>query len=148
MGLGLGQVRLKRREFILGSMAAAGKLLPTPRAGKHTTEELETWQIRNDAGKVATMPLALAVTLLPTPTTRDYKDSPGMTQLTADGRDRTDQLPRRIYALASSPVAGGMKLTPEFLSWLMGFPPDWLSPLRGAPATPSSRKSSKSSPKP
>ena len=113
------------------------KLLPTPIASQ---------QKRGTAGPGYGK--SLKEKLLPTPTTRDFKDSPGMSQTGPDDRDRTDQLPRRIYATASVPATGGMKLTPEFLCWLMGFPPDWLKPLAAALATPSSRKSPKSSPKP
>ena len=43
-------------------------MLPTPRTGKMTCETAETWQKRKDAGKVSTPPLALAITLLRTPT--------------------------------------------------------------------------------
>jgi hypothetical protein len=82
--------------------------------------------------------------LLPTPTTRDYKDTPGMA-LEATGRTRDDQLPRRIYADDAIRPTGGMRLTPEFLCWLMGFPPDWLKPLRDVPATQLCRKSSSQS---
>jgi len=90
--------------------------------------------------------------LLPTPTTRDYKDTPGMSRTAKDGRQRDDQLPRRIYGDESVTSAtasrGGMRLTPEFLSWLMGFPHDWLKPLAAAPGMQSSRKSSNPSPGP
>lgn len=128
---------------------ASSSYLPTPRASASETRTYAPTpsQMSGSHGKYLQAEVMRA-SFLPTPTTRDYKDTPGMTQLTEDGRDRTDQLPRRIYALASSPVTGGMKLTPEFLCWLMGFPPDWLKPLAAAPATPSSRKSPKSSPKP
>lgn len=174
----------------VGSYAAA--MLPTVRAGKHTSEDAESWQIRNNAGKVSTKPLALAVmlptvnanrggpdlncsdrgfgddlvtrmhrllptvtasaggkepegktgrklvtvaqgSLLATPTTRDYKDTPGMTAERKDGKGREDTLPRQIYADGSTVPIGGMKLTPAFLSWLMGYPPDWLNPLQDAP---------------
>ena len=71
-----------------------------------------------------------------------------MKRRTEDGRNREDMLPRRIFADESPAPAGGMRLTPEFLSWLMGFPPDWLKPLANALATPSSPKSPKSSAKP
>lgn len=74
--------------------------------------------------------------MLPTPTTRDYKDTPGMSA------SRKDGTPRVIFADASPAPSGGMKLTPEFLCWLMGFPPNWLKPLRDALATPSSPKPS------
>jgi hypothetical protein len=93
----------------------------------------------------------LARVYLPTPTGRDWKDTPGMAQTAEDGRVRDDQLPRRIYAAESSQPnperpRGGMRLTPEFLCWLMGYPPDWLKPLRDVPATQLCRKSSNPSP--
>ena len=56
-------------------------------------------------------------------------------------RDRDDMLPRRIYGDESmAPIGGKMRLTPEFLCWLMGFPPVWLKPLRDALETPSAPK--------
>jgi hypothetical protein len=39
----------------------------------------------------------IAEHFMPTPTTRDHKDTPGMALEGPDGRDRTDQLPRRVY---------------------------------------------------
>jgi len=83
--------------------------------------------------------------LLSTPTMRDYKDSPGMATNRKDGKSRNDQLPRQIYAGASTAPIGGMKLTPEFLCWLQGFPQNWLKPLRDALAIPSVLKSPKPS---
>lgn len=90
----------------------------------------------------------LARKLLPTPTGRDFKDTPGMARTAKDGRDRDDQLPRRIYGDVSPKPTGGMRLTPEFLSWLMGYPPNWLKPLRAVPATQLCRKSSNPLPEP
>lgn len=88
--------------------------------------------------------------LLPTPCARDWKDTPGMALEKDLGggrtRNRDDQLPRRIYADGFSrgkrAKRGGMKLTPEFLCWLMGFPPNWLAPLVSAPGMQLRRKSS------
>ncbi len=87
--------------------------------------------------------------LLPTPTTRDYKDTPGM-DTARDGKEggRLDQLPRVIFAAESAVPIGGIKLTPEFQCWLMGFPPDWLKRLRVVLAMPLSRKPSTRSSKP
>jgi hypothetical protein len=87
-----------------------------------------------------------------TPTARDFKDTPNMATTAKDGRERDDQLPRRIYGDESSKTGGasrgGMRLTPEFLCWLMGFPADWLKPLRAVPVTQLCRKSSNPSPEP
>ena len=90
--------------------------------------------------------------LLPTPTARDFKDTPNMATTAKDGRERDDQLPRRIYGDESTKTGGatrgGMRLTPEFLCWLMGYPENWLKPLRDVPATQLCRKSSVLSPAP
>ncbi|HEU5125007.1 MAG TPA: hypothetical protein VFW05_13205 [Verrucomicrobiae bacterium] len=61
---------------------------------------------------------------LPTPTARDWKDTPGMSK-SKGGRNRMDQLPRRIYALEKSRAKSGI-INPAFSLWLMGFPPGWL----------------------
>lgn len=121
--------------------------LPTPRASanenrqtKPTPSQLEG---KHGLSLLAEVHTALEAT---TPCARDWKDTPGMATETEE-RNRTDQLPRRIYADESMEAIGGMRLTPEFQCWLMGYPPDWLKPLRDALGIPSSRKSRKSSPK-
>ncbi len=84
------------------------------------------------------------------PSARDHKDTPGMaTEATnPDGslRDRTDQLPRQVAIIAAAHQASGIAssssdptqkastgasaskgaLNPEFVAWLMSFPPEWL----------------------
>ena len=163
------------------SASGSSSSLPTPRASEvqsRTTVEPSCGVTR---GGASLLPAVIAK-LLPTPTARDYKDTPGMARTATDGRERDDQLPRRIYGeLIPTPKAnqnqackmstkvesagtsfdfaslhtkvrktfedvspvpiGGMRLTPEFLCWLMGYPPDWLKPLRDALETPSARKS-------
>lgn len=136
----------------VGSFASA--MLPTVRAGKHTSEDADSWQIRNDAGKVSTKPLALAVRL-PTPIATDGRDRGNLSHPAIQRRVRLGKTVTLSMILttptadtsspptcADGPTApiGGMKLTPEFLSWLMGYPPDWLRPLQDAPEMQSSRK--------
>jgi hypothetical protein len=53
-----------------------------------------------------------------------------------------------ICEAAQPESIGGLKLSPEFLCWFMGFPPNWLKPLQDAPATQYSPKSPKRSPEP
>ncbi len=63
----------------------------------------------------------------PTPSARDWKDSPGMSKegVNPDGsvRRRDDQLARKVYA-AENTQTGGM-LNPDWVEWLMGWPIGW-----------------------
>ena len=90
-----------------------------------------------------------------TPSTRDWKDSPGMavTSVNPDGspRRRVDQLPRQARlvvlggGLPGCPAAMDLDapFNPEHSRWLMGLPPEWSS---CAPTvTRSSRRSPSSS---
>ncbi len=91
--------------------------------------------------------------LLPTPTARDWKDTPGMTDVRKDGKTRNDRLPMLLFSLVRSAgiawktttpsdartvsVRGltvtikGPKYSPELPEWIMGWPIGWtdLSPL-------------------
>ena len=66
--------------------------------------------------------------LWPTPTARDWKDTPGMKMESRnkDGsiRDRADQLARRVYLEEATPPGGG-HLNPMWVEWLQGFPLAW-----------------------
>jgi len=83
--------------------------------------------------------------LWPTPASRDWKDTPGMTLRRKSGRRRDDQLARRVYATPQArdhrtgessrwmcpersnnlnDQIGGL-LNPTFVEWLMGFPLGW-----------------------
>ena len=91
--------------------------------------------------------------LLPTPTARDWKDSPGMTDVRKDGKTRNDRLPMLLFSLVRSAgiawqtttptdartvsvkgltvTINGPKYSPELPEWIMGWPIGWtdLSPL-------------------
>jgi DNA (cytosine-5)-methyltransferase 1 len=72
------------------------------------------------------MDLGMVVRLWPTPSARDWKDNPGAWMWNAtnpDGthRNRTDQLPRKVYAVEGT-VPNGGQLNPTWVEWLMGFP--------------------------
>jgi len=128
-------------------------LWPTPRAGKTSDENEETWQKRKDAGKVCTPPLTLAVKMFPTPCATDHKGSgkngtlrdrldyacergatKSNTYATPQARDfRTGQKsrwenPERTRNLNDQ--VGG-QLNPTWVEWLMGWPLGWtdLKPL-------------------
>jgi DNA (cytosine-5)-methyltransferase 1 len=115
-----------------------GGFWPTPRA-------------EHDSGRHRGQPDTRhsAVKTWPTPSSRDWKDTPGMAQDAYDKhgkfRNRIDQLARMTYAIerASSPPtpdsgASG-SLNPTFVEWLMGYPLGWTA-LK-AWGTRSSRKS-------
>ena len=59
----------------LNVMVKAQELWPTPRAGKVTDENPESWQARREQGQVSTPPLTLAVKLRPTPAAQDSKNA-------------------------------------------------------------------------
>lgn len=135
------------------SESASSLSVPTPRASANESRQtkLTPSQMAGTHGLSLQAHLIskLSSRLLPTPTARDYKDVPNMKRVVQGDRIGPGiPLPRRIYGDASIEITGGMRLTPEFLCWLMGFPPNWLKPLRSALGTPSSRKSSSRSPKP
>ena len=62
----------------------------------------------------------------PTPTARDWKDTPGSSPkgVNPDGseRDRTDRLAINVYESASNPSG---QLSPDWVEWLMGWPIGW-----------------------
>lgn len=90
---------------------------------------------------------------LPTPTTRDWKDTPGMTMNRKDGKSRADRLPMLLFLCVRSAgikwkqttntdaqtvsVKGlnvsieGREYCPDLPEWLMGWPIGWtdLKPL-------------------
>ena len=91
-------------------LADSVKMWPTPRAGKTTDENLESWQERQKQGQVATPPLTLAVKMWPTPHST-CSTAPGK-----QGRQGGENLQ----------TAAQGQLNPAWVTLLMGFPPGWL----------------------
>ena len=121
-------------------------LWPTPRAitgGPESTErKQELGRTQSGGGD-----LQSAAKMWATPSSRDWKDTPGMapTGVNPDGstRNREDQLPRQVSG-QTTPSSEGGALNPTFVCWLMGYPSEWINCAPSA--MPSSRKSSLKSP--
>jgi hypothetical protein len=99
----------------------------TPRDGKTTDENPETWQKRADAGQVATMPLTAQVKCWPTICAGDYRTPP-----TSSGIAGQKIMPSSEHAL---PKAAGGKLNPRWVETLMGLPVGWTMPSCASPVT-------------
>ena len=82
-------------------LAQLARMFPTPRAGKTTDEDEESWLARHADGKVATPPLALAARMLPTPKARDWKGGMG-----TDPERQTHDLDKIVHLLPT-PSSGG-----------------------------------------
>jgi hypothetical protein len=67
---------------------------PTPRAGKTTSENPETWEVRQKAGKVSTPPLAMAAQMWPTPSSQESLPTEEMVQ---EMRDNLGKPHERLY---------------------------------------------------
>jgi hypothetical protein len=96
---------------------------PTP----GTTEcRSDTLNLVNRVMKGKQIMLTHHVRLYPTPSARDWKDSPGMaktaTNPNGSERKRNDQLARAVYA-TENPLDG--QLNPDWVEWLMGVPTGW-----------------------
>ena len=125
------------------SSRGESKLWPTPAASvANDGESPTTWLARAEQlkakhqnGNGAGMPLTVASAMWCTPTTRDWKDTSGMTYTRKDGRSRVDLLPRQVFYAHShqdqtTSRDGGdgsetVVLNPPFVEALMGLPIGW-----------------------
>ena len=87
----------------------AAKMFPTPRAGKTGDEDEESWLARHADGKVATPPLALAVRMLPTPSSGGSWTTPQSQDAKHSGHGASD----KHRDLLSVEVVGQMLPTPS-----------------------------------
>ena len=120
---------------------------PTPRAGKTTNENEETWMKRYRSGKVSTPPLSLAVKMWPTPTVNDSRSGANRTAKRKPGSKHHDGITlvdatRMWPTPTKSDGKGGPgtygreggknlrtavngQLNPMWVEWLMGLPTGW-----------------------
>ena len=98
-----------------GTVRAMRRLVIRGEISESEASAINGRDIRKPQGKVESWP---------TPSARDWKDTPGMTAQRKDGKSRDDQLPRRVYSRGKVPAGGG-KLNPTWVEWLMGWPIGW-----------------------
>ncbi len=95
---------------------------------------------RKGASKTSGDGLATKVKNWPTPSARDWKDSPNMSQTREGGRNRVDQLPRAVFSMIweskISQEKYGTVPTPQDQERLSmdGSPPEWLRTLWRTPS--------------
>jgi hypothetical protein len=104
-------------------LAGAVKQWATPRSGKTTDENPETWALRQAKGDVATMPLTAQVKCWGTPTARDHKS----------GRGNEDRQYKELTPMVERQQSG--KLNPRWVETLMGLPIGWTMPSCTSPQT-------------
>ena len=105
------------------ALGVAARMFPTPRAGKTTDEDEESWLARHAAGKVATPPLALAARMLPTPSSGGDSGGPHGIRGGSWAKEKLVETFGEEDAVAMS----GGSLSPDWVSWLMGLPVKWTS---------------------
>lgn len=118
-----------------GLRAATAATWPTPRSSDEKNGNGKTGNRTPEAAAKAgwTLP-ELARATWPTPTSRDYKDGSFCANVETNGL-----LGRTVWNGPSEQTEKPGALNPEFVCWLMGFPPEWES--YAPTAMPSSRKS-------
>jgi len=95
-------------------------LLPTPRAAMMPNSESHIQQ-----GKIDSLMTMATLGMLPTPNTRDWKDTIG------NGKDSPSIGQTRGYSLGQKvnsihqPTGTTSQLNPRFVAEMMGFPPNW-----------------------
>ena len=130
------------------SLGFAARMFPTPRAGKTTDEDEESWLAKHAAGKVATPPLALAMRMLPTPSSGGSWTTPQSQDAKHSGHgasDRTSEIAAKhtmqqirnrvnqsgyhsnLEELVALETPAQGSLSPDWVSWLMGLPLKWTS---------------------
>ena len=115
-------------------MSKTAKMFPTPRAGKTTDEDEESWLARHAAGKVSTPPLADTARMLPTPSSGGDSGGPHgirggswpTPKSTNSGPDHARQF-REGSGGDDLVTAVDGSLSPDWVSWLMGLPVGWTS---------------------
>jgi hypothetical protein len=102
--------------YLQNQVGATLKQWATPRSGKTTDENPETWAKRQANGDVATMPLTMQVKQWATPQTDD-----------GDNVTRKSGVYRNLTRDVQTPPSAA-KLNPRWVEMLMNLPLGWTSP--------------------
>jgi hypothetical protein len=95
----------------------------------NATATMKSSQVKEGSMHSVTLTRAMAMGMLPTPTTRDCK--PGQSpsgMIRKDGKSRADQLNNLPVMLGKHTQQTGetsQQLNPQFVLEMMGFPTDW-----------------------
>jgi hypothetical protein len=136
--------------YLQNQVGATPKAWATPRSGKTTDENPETWALRQAKGDVATMPLTAQVKAWATPRSCEHKGhGPNSKQQglcnqvtqwgtpTArdhkSGRGNEEREYKELTPMVERTQAG--KLNPRWVETLMGLPVGWVMPSCASPVT-------------
>ncbi len=135
-----GLFRLRQRASAHRTSESALIGWPSPLASnvKNCYQDWLKVMARKEAGRQPNLQDFAVLAAWVTPTSRDWKDSPGMTAQ-RDGKERLDQLPRQAYTAGPLRLTvfgetrtgsyvemeNGVQLNPAHSRWLMGLPHAW-----------------------
>jgi hypothetical protein len=109
-------------------------LLPTPTAQDSAASRNRT-VTRPDGCKHhdgVTLTDAVWMGMLPTPTQRDWRSG----EASEETLNRNAR-PLNEVVISQTGAAGTTRLNPQFVAWMMGYPPDWLEGVECKPSKPS-----------
>lgn len=135
-----GLCRLRQRASVRRTSESELIGWPSPLASnvKNCYQDWKKVIARKEAGRQPNLQDFAVLAAWVTPTSRDWKDSAGMTAQ-RDGKDRLDQLPRQAYTCGPLRLTvfgemrtgsyvemeNGVQLNPAHSRWLMGLPRAW-----------------------
>jgi hypothetical protein len=125
--LGAAVTMAQTNAFKLGMTQKPSHSIPTPTASDHIERECTSTEALNfETNKSVT--LDRWVKMWPTPAARDFRGANGKPFKDRGGGKKGEQLPNAVRHDPETPDGG--QLNPEWVTWLMGFPPGWTEPMK------------------